>query len=44
MIGLDSLGTDKEWDAPTKLKGVLDIPKGLEKYVNDYQIHVVNVA
>ena len=37
-------GTDKEWDAPTKLKGVLDIPKGLEKYVNDYQIHVVNVA
>lgn len=37
-------GTDKEWDAPTNLKGVLDIPKGLEKYVNDYQIHVINVA
>ena len=44
MIGLDSLGIDKEWDAPINLKGVLDIPKGLEKYVNDYRIHVVNVA
>lgn len=37
-------GTDKKWDEPINLKGVLDIPDGLDHYMNDYKIHVVNVA
>ncbi len=37
-------GTQKKWDEPTSLKELLDIPVGLDKYVNDYKMHVVNVA
>lgn len=37
-------GTDRKWIWPTTLKEVLNIPEGLEGYVNDYRIHVVNVA
>lgn len=37
-------GTQKKWDEPTSLKELLDIPEGLDKYVNDYKMHVVNVA
>lgn len=37
-------GTEEEWNQPTSLKDVLEIPEGLEAYVNDYRIHVVNVA
>lgn len=37
-------GTDRKWTQPMSLKEVVDIPVGLENYVNDYRIHVVNVA
>ena len=37
-------GTKKEWTEPTSLKEVLNVPPELEPYVNDYKIHVVNVA
>lgn len=34
----------EHWKADKHLKDILTIPKGLEHYVNDYQIHVVEVA
>ena len=37
-------GTDNKWEKNTSLKEVLTIPPELEPYVNDYRIHVVNVA
>jgi hypothetical protein len=37
-------GTEKRWDMPTNLKALLDIPAGLDSYVNDYNIHVCEVA
>lgn len=32
---------DKPWDGATSLHGVLNIPKGLEKFVNDYKMLLV---
>jgi hypothetical protein len=37
-------GTKRRWNTPRNLKEILDIPTGLEKYVNDYHIHVIEVA
>lgn len=37
-------GTDRKWKQPMSLKEVLYITDGMEAYVNDYRIHVVNVA
>jgi hypothetical protein len=37
-------GTEERWNAPTNLKAVLQIPEGLDAYVNDYQIHVFEIA
>ncbi|MCD8018504.1 MAG: Rpn family recombination-promoting nuclease/putative transposase [Clostridiales bacterium] len=37
-------GTDKKWNQPCSIKELLHIPKGLEDYVNDYKIHVFNIA
>lgn len=37
-------GTDKRWDKPTSLRKLLRVPKGLERFVNDYKIYVVDVA
>ncbi|MCD8019168.1 MAG: Rpn family recombination-promoting nuclease/putative transposase [Clostridiales bacterium] len=37
-------GTDKKWNQPCSIKELLHIPEGLEDYVNDYKIHVVNIA
>lgn len=37
-------GIDRKWDRPVCLKEVLNIPEGLDEFVNDYRIHVVNVA
>ena len=34
----------KEWSSPHNLKGVIDIPKELEPYVNDYKANVFNIA
>ena len=32
------------WNQPKSLKGIVDIPKGLEDYVNDYKINVFEIA
>ena len=32
------------WNQPKSLKGVLEIPEGLEEFVNDYKIHVFEIA
>ena len=37
-------GTEKRWQFPQNLKALMDIPDGLESYVNDYRIHVFEVA
>lgn len=37
-------GTEKHWDKPKNLKSLLDIPDYLEPYVNDYKIHVFEIA
>ena len=37
-------GTEHKWRKPQCLKDVIEVPEGLDHYVNDYNIHVVNVA
>ena len=37
-------GTEKRWQYPQNLKALMDIPDGLESYVNDYRIHVFEIA
>lgn len=37
-------GHERRWSGPLTLKERLDIPKELDKYVNDYQIHVFEIA
>lgn len=37
-------GTEQHWAAPVSLKELLDIPDVLEPFVNDYKIHVFEVA
>ena len=37
-------GHERRWSGPLKLKERLDIPKELDKYVNDYEIHVFEIA
>ena len=37
-------GHKQRWSGPLKLKDRLDIPKELDKYVNDYEIHVFEIA
>lgn len=37
-------GTKQRWTAPKSLKEILDIPDGLGSFVNDYKIHVFEVA
>lgn len=37
-------GTDKRWTTPQNIKGLLNIPKGLEEYVNDYKINVFEIG
>lgn len=32
------------WTAPKNIKKLLNIPEGLEEYVNDYKIHVFEIA
>lgn len=34
----------KEWSSPHNLKGVIDIPKELKPYVNDYKANIFNIA
>lgn len=34
----------KEWSSPHNLKGVIDIPKELAPYVNDYKANIFNIA
>ena len=37
-------GHKQRWSGPLTLKERLDIPKELDKYVNDYEIHVFEIA
>jgi hypothetical protein len=37
-------GTETRWNQPTSLKELFEIPEGLDKYVNDYKIHVFEIA
>lgn len=37
-------GTEKRWHKPRNLKALLNIPEGLEDYVNDCHIHVFEIA
>ena len=37
-------GTEQRWNYSTNLKSVLNIPEGMDDYVNDYKINVVEVA
>ena len=37
-------GIEKRWSGATNLKELLQIPKGMESFVNDYNIHVFDVA
>jgi hypothetical protein len=37
-------GTKERWNAPRNLKGLMNIPSGLDEFVNDYHINVVEVA
>ena len=39
-----NFNTRRRWDFPKRLKEVVKIPKELEPFVNDYKIHVVDVA
>ena len=36
--------SDKKWDKPVHLKDILDIPEGMEKFVQDYKITVFDIA
>lgn len=36
--------SDTEWESPMSLYDILNIPEKLRPYVNDYKIHVFNVA
>lgn len=37
-------GTEKRWDKKKSIKELVKIPEGLEEYVNDYKVNVIEVA
>ena len=37
-------GTEKHWNYPRNLKELMNIPNELDPYVNNYQIHVFEIA
>ena len=37
-------GTEKRWNKVKSIRELVEIPKDLEKYVNDYKIHVFEIA
>ena len=37
-------GTDRHWSSRKKIKELMEIPRCLDTYVNDYQMHVFEVA
>ena len=37
-------GTKERWNEPCSIKELLDIPENLGKYVNDYSMHVFDIA
>jgi len=37
-------GTDRRWNKYKSIKECVTIPEGLEEYVNDYKIHIIEVA
>ena len=37
-------GTDRHWNSRKKIKELMEVPQCLDSYVNDYQMHVFEVA
>lgn len=37
-------GTENHWNQPTNLKDVLNIPEGMDDYINDFNINVFEIA
>lgn len=37
-------GTEGHWNTKKNICSLMDIPHGLEEYVNDYKIHVFEIA
>lgn len=37
-------GTERKWNIPKKLKSLINIPKGLDEYVNDIKVNVFEIA
>ena len=37
-------GTDRHWNSRKKIKELMEIPRCLDTYVNDYQMHIFEVA
>ena len=37
-------GTEERWCKKRTIKEIIDIPKDLDEYVNDYKVHVIEVA
>ena len=34
---------EEDWDGPTSLHDMLDIPEEIKKYINDYQLNIIQV-
>lgn len=37
-------GTDRKWTAPANIKSLINVPDGLDKYVNDVKANVFEIA
>ena len=37
-------GTDRKWTAPSNIKSLINVPDGLDKYVNDVKANVFEIA
>lgn len=37
-------GTEQRWTQKKNIRSLMEIPKGLEEYVNDFRIHVFEIA
>ena len=37
-------GTDRHWNSKKNIKSLMEIPEGLDKFVNDYSMQVFEIA
>ena len=37
-------GTERKWNVPKNLKSLINIPEGLDEYVNDIKVNVFEIA